>query len=414
MINNLDLRKNQYTLGSFMHIVFYIYLFVAFLFNHTLLYQITLLFYSAFMLFIIIIDGKFYINYYFIFNAIFIAYCYLTYRYMNFDISSLKMLQTLIYTIIANFFIFNFIVYKNNIEKILKTIVALAIVIFIIIFFANIDTLTLGRIANTTYIFNIAIDLNANTFGMLMAFSLIITVYFLIKYKNNINYLLIALFLIGSLISGSRKALIICFLGAFLILIIMFKRKRVSIILFCIFLSLIGFLIITQISFFYDIIGYRFMAIFDFLIQGETNEGSLTTRVAMINKAIELFKKEPIFGHGLNSFTLLGGFNTYSHNNYVEILVNSGIIGFLLYYTPLFVLLQRSYKHYKNHNDELCGLMFTLILIKLIMDYFAVSYFERMDLLLYLVGFSYLQIVKIRLEKEKKKNEYIKVNKKSL
>ena len=49
----------------------------------------------------------------------------------------------------------------------------------------------------------------------------------------------------------------------------------------------------------------------------------------------ELFKERPVHGYGMNNFSQKYYLNTYSHNNYIELLVSCGIVGFALYYAML-------------------------------------------------------------------------------
>ena len=57
----------------------------------------------------------------------------------------------------------------------------------------------------------------------------------------------------------------------------------------------------------------------------------------MIQYGMDYFKERPLLGHGIENFRYLYaqevGKETYSHNNYIELLVNNGIVGLLLYYS---------------------------------------------------------------------------------
>ena len=52
-------------------------------------------------------------------------------------------------------------------------------------------------------------------------------------------------------------------------------------------------------------------------------------RFEMIKVGIDLFAKRPFLGYGIGSYRLVAGFNTYAHNNYIELLVSIGLIGLL-------------------------------------------------------------------------------------
>lgn len=72
-----------------------------------------------------------------------------------------------------------------------------------------------------------------------------------------------------------------------------------------------------------------------FTTTGNVDNSSLL-RISMIQYGFKKFLESPIIGYGLNCFrTLLLsylGFATYSHNNFIEILCDIGLIGFCLYY----------------------------------------------------------------------------------
>jgi O-antigen ligase len=64
----------------------------------------------------------------------------------------------------------------------------------------------------------------------------------------------------------------------------------------------------------------------------DLNDSSFDKRSAMIRTAIRLWQESPIFGNGSVAFVRHGGFGGYSHNNYVELLCNMGVVGLCLYY----------------------------------------------------------------------------------
>jgi O-antigen ligase len=68
------------------------------------------------------------------------------------------------------------------------------------------------------------------------------------------------------------------------------------------------------------------------MLSGSREEASAENRRDMVVKALEIWVDNPILGIGAGQFTIKGGFGTYSHNNYVELLANLGVIGLLLFY----------------------------------------------------------------------------------
>ncbi len=91
--------------------------------------------------------------------------------------------------------------------------------------------------------------------------------------------------------------------------------------------------------------------------------------------------RRPLLGWGLNCFRFLDGAGgTYSHNNYIELLVSGGWPMLLLYYAPyvlaiVYALRGRSRSRYRS-------LLLALTLVQLPLDFAMVSYFDRATLIL--------------------------------
>jgi O-antigen ligase len=74
-------------------------------------------------------------------------------------------------------------------------------------------------------------------------------------------------------------------------------------------------------------IGFRFTAL--------KEEGEETLRVILLKTAFEYFLKSPWLGVGAGNFVQLNPYHLFSHNNFVEILVNQGIFAFGAYLMSL-------------------------------------------------------------------------------
>ena len=96
--------------------------------------------------------------------------------------------------------------------------------------------------------------------------------------------------------------------------------------------------------------------------------GSTSERIFFIEKAIDGFFDSPIYGHGFKSFE--AKFTLYSHNNYLELLYSTGIIGFFLYYSIYLKIYKMVFK-VDARNKFL--LLFSLLSISFI-DIAAVTY----------------------------------------
>src|SRR5699024_4855189 len=106
-----------------------------------------------------------------------------------------------------------------------------------------------------------------------------------------------------------------------------------------IFLIIVYFLIMN-IPTFYDLIGSRVNELVNLALGRNVEDTSINTRMRLIEIAIDFFIDKPIFGYGLDSFRLIGPWWIVADNNYLEILVSSGIIGFLIYYSYVILVLK--------------------------------------------------------------------------
>ena len=104
------------------------------------------------------------------------------------------------------------------------------------------------------------------------------------------------------------------------------------------------------------------------------------TRNNMINFGIELFKERPILGYGLNNYRNYYYTGQYSHNNFIELLVCLGIVGFVLvyvmYFSPIKVILKNWIQNSRQINNEHKMLLFLLI-VNLVFGYGMVQIYDK-------------------------------------
>ena len=103
---------------------------------------------------------------------------------------------------------------------------------------------------------------------------------------------------------------------------------------------------------------------------------STDVRKVMIQEGFRFFWYHPIIVGGEKYFvTMTSTIYGYSHCNYVEILCNAGIIGFVLYFRPLFKNLKKMIL-FKNVDSSFRQLAITLLIGRLILDWMQVTYSE--------------------------------------
>jgi O-antigen ligase len=155
----------------------------------------------------------------------------------------------------------------------------------------------------------------------------------------------------------------------------------------------------------YDILGNRI----ETMINGLSGEGdvdaSTSLRLKMINWGLEWFQEKPWMGYGLNAYkTLLGTKNTsfgtagvYAHNNYIELMVDIGIIGVIIYYYIYVYMIGKSFRNIKNRNAALI-FAFGILIACIINEYGHVVYYDKFEQLL-------LILIYIIIENEDKVNK---------
>lgn len=118
-------------------------------------------------------------------------------------------------------------------------------------------------------------------------------------------------------------------------------------------------------------------------------------RYNLMLKGWDMWTEHPFLGWGYGAFLYIGGFNLYSHNNMMELLANTGIIGFILFHAALIQLIVVSTKtNIHRTNNIIWTLYFFLIVI--VSSFGIVLLAEKLYWLFYfaLAGFMRIHTVK--------------------
>lgn len=214
-----------------------------------------------------------------------------------------------------------------------------------------------------------------NTLGMSLAYGAVFSFYyFYIEKKKWVLFFVITLTILSSF-TGSRKAIIIIVIGIIGLLAqeFRFDKKR----LFRhILVVLIAAIALSSLSYF-EMVLNRFDGILSLLNGESSSDSSANIRFSMIVKGIDLFWQRPIIGSGLGTYRYYWSDNItarmYSHNNYIEILVNGGIVSFIVYYGNYIYLLFAISKK----KTQTSILLLTILSITMIVDFFVVSYYTK-------------------------------------
>lgn len=223
---------------------------------------------------------------------------------------------------------------------------------------------------------------NSNAIGLSIAFSICFALYMLTNFKHKKNKKIIHIVsIVISLpilfLSGSKKALFVLLFGIIVIFLTYHTDKRIILnkikgILIIGGLLLLVYWLLNNVSAFWYI-NQRINEMF-FTINGEGASTTDLSRINMVNISLREFSNAPLFGNGIAHSKAI--FGTYSHNNYVEILMNTGIVGFLIYYSSYFISTSKTYKLFKQM-PKLASIIFFILLTFIIIEVGLVTYYAR-------------------------------------
>lgn len=246
----------------------------------------------------------------------------------------------------------NFIKDENKLRIVMKTFFWAAICLIVVVLF-NIDQFEEG--VRFGAMLNEEENLwNSNNIGMTTCFALFFgyIVYFHdSKFWKQFLFLIIGVgMFILILLSGSRKCMIMLPIP---ILYFLYK-KNIKYFLISIPAGaaiIIGlYYLIMNVPLLYSVMGYRMEDMFN-IISGNTTGTEDISRALLAEYGIQWFKERPLFGYGLNAFrelsnqtAIFAGRNFYAHNNYIELLVDVGLVGTLLYYSFVIYVFKNIHK----------------------------------------------------------------------
>lgn len=309
-----------------------------------------------------------------------IVLCVFSSLYSYNQISTLNGVYSMLVTLIISISISSVTNTNMKIELIMKTFSWAGFILFILLLVSG-NLFTAERLGEELYG-------NANAFATVVLIAQICSVYFVINGNKNDKFLYSAITLSQVLmlfLSGGRKYIFVAIVFLYVLLIQKrTKGRRLNIIkstIIILAIMAIGYYFIMNIPVLYNEIGIRLEQTF------MSNETSAITgdsvRKTMALFGMDSFLQHPILGWGHVSFKILfGNFfgrYVYSHNNYIELLVNLGLIGFFYYYSFYIYIIKKfikfPYINMKNENLKHFFIAFFISLFFLEMG--IVSYYSQ-------------------------------------
>lgn len=240
---------------------------------------------------------------------------------------------------------------------------------------------------------------NANALAVNAATSTVGCFYYGLYKGKKIYYGIMLIPITTILGTSSRTGFLIAIIGIFFIVLskVLEPHNVVKTIGKVVFTTIIIFVIFRIIMQFLPntFIFTRLETLFNFFSDsGGKVDGSTLERMQMIELGKRIFYSSPLFGIGIDNARVVaqssGFWNTYLHNNFIELLADVGVIGFSLFYlfyakVFIFVFKKRNAFAEIKSNNSWFILLITFVACKFIVDYGSISYYVQSFYVLYAV-----------------------------
>lgn len=182
-----------------------------------------------------------------------------------------------------------------------------------------------------------------STNGMLLGVGIVIFGCELIYRKDLKNLILFLVMVIALLLTGKRSDILFTMVGVYLAYYCYMSNKKNSRLV-----NTIGIIIIVGIALLVIVNFVPSLATFVTRFEDTAESGDVTLgRTKMWAIAIDYFKQNPIIGLGWGRFSAVNLHEWNAHNIYLQILAETGIVGFLVFIFFFVSTLVNSWKHLK-------------------------------------------------------------------
>lgn len=242
---------------------------------------------------------------------------------------------------------------------------SLAGVVYSMLYVQNVDIASLGADRITTNENSDSILPNVNTVGLFLSLSFVYFFYSYFYRKKSYFLLIAAVSFIIIFLLGARKSIVSLAICILMMLYKLNSSARIKIILLSLlFISLLFVYIPTE---YLSFVSERLAQLNFFSNQINELDESDANRILLLKSGFFYGMDSPILGNGYYSFSQLllkeYGFATYSHNNFIEIFVGGGIIGFTLYYSLYYIVLKDTCKKVLRFDENYLLIILTTILL---------------------------------------------------
>ncbi len=246
---------------------------------------------------------------------------------------------------------------------------------------------------------------NVNVIGMIMVVCTIISLYFAYYSGKRIYYIFAFLEIFLIVLTSSRKSILTIAFALILMACIKSLDYRILFRILCaVGFSAVLLYMIMNVDVLYRAVGRRFESMWGY-IKTSSGDYSMFARDVFIDYAKQYFLEKPIIGSGVLTFLRKLGSETgmyaYAHNNYYEILVGVGLVGFSIYYSFYLYLFVKLLKMSFKFHDLTAKAMLTMLVSIMICEYGIVLYYSVYALIFLCVAYLYVCVFdNERLKKE--------------
>lgn len=195
-----------------------------------------------------------------------------------------------------------------------------------------------------------AVGTNPDDLGAVLALGIPLAWYLASSYKSGkmsnilkfINYAYIPASLFGMALSGTRTAIVASIPGMIygFMSLLQFKMRTRIIILTLLFITMFTMLPFVQTLPSYQRLGTT---------GSELEAGSFNGRINLWREGLNVFTKNPLIGIGGNMYRTVTSEMKVAHNSFISVLVELGLIGFLLFGSILLIVFREILKLPKPH-----------------------------------------------------------------
>lgn len=195
--------------------------------------------------------------------------------------------------------------------------------------------------------------------------------------ERKIFYWISFLLIVVAMLATGSKITIMIIAVDLLLFIDASKHKQMAILVTGVTI-LVSVFLVFNVQYFYNLIGFRIEdMLFQMLGVGPGHYSHSTEgREIMIKEGLRFMWDYPLFGGGEKYFgSKTSTQYSYSHCNYIELLVNFGFVGFLFYYFPIIRNLRFMTKT-RRYRGDLAKLCIALMALRLIVDFTMMTHSE--------------------------------------